>query len=160
VHWHQGAAACEVEVDTETGKVEILKFNSSVFAGRMVNPRLCELQTEGSTFFGLGQALFEEMVYDNGQVVNANLADYMIPSFEDVPSKVESDILEDDGTGEIHGIGETSLPPVMPAVANAVYNAVGVRITDLPITPEKVLRGLQAKREEAMARAAGLGSLR
>ena len=133
----------EVEVDTETGKVEILTFHSTVYAGRMVNPRLCELQTEGSTFLGLGQALFEELVYDDGQLVTRNLADYMIPSFADVPRRVESAILERDGAGEVHGIGETSLPPVAPAVANAVYNAVGVRITDLPLTAEKVLRGIQ-----------------
>jgi len=146
VHWHQAAAACEVEVDTETGKVTVLRFHPSVFAGRVVNPRLCELQTEGSTFFGLGQALFEEMMYDdNGQVVNRNLGDYMIPSFEDGPLELRVTLLEHEGAGEIHGIGETSLPPVMPAIANAIYNAVGVRIKDLPITPEKILRGLKEK---------------
>lgn len=146
VHWHQAAAACEVEVDTETGKVTVLKFHPSVFAGRVVNPRLCELQTEGSTFFGLGQALFEEMMYDdNGQVVNKNLGDYMIPSFEDCPRELNVTLLEHEGAGEIHGIGETSLPPVMPAIANAIYNAVGVRIKDLPIMPEKILRGLKEK---------------
>ena len=112
----------------------------------MLNPRLCELQTEGSTFFGLGQALFEEMMYDdNGQVVNKNLGDYMIPSFEDCPRELNVTLLEHEGAGEIHGIGETSLPPVMPAIANAIYNAVGVRVKDLPITPEKILRGLKEK---------------
>src|SRR5205823_4131344 len=73
VHWHQAAAACEVEVDTQTGRVEVLRFHANVFAGRMVNPRQCELQTEGSTLFGLGQALFEEMLYDGGQLTNPNL---------------------------------------------------------------------------------------
>lgn len=146
VHWHQAGTACEVEVDADTGKVAVLKFHSSVFAGKAVNPRLCELQTEGSTFFGLGQALYEEMVYDeNGQVVNTNLGDYMIPSFQDVPPKVDVSIVEHAGEAEIHGIGETSLPPVMAAIANAVYNAVGVRITELPLTPEKILRGLKDK---------------
>ncbi len=150
VHWHQAAAACEVEVDTETGKVTVLRFNPFVFAGRVVNPRLCELQTEGSTFFGLGQALFEEMLYDdNGQVVNKNLGDYMIPSFQDGPLEVRVTLLEHEGAGEIHGIGETSLPPVMPAIGNAIYNAVGLRITDLPITPEKILRGLKEKKISA-----------
>jgi CO/xanthine dehydrogenase Mo-binding subunit len=144
-HWHHATAACEVEVDIATGKVEVLKLNTSVFAGRAVNPRLCELQSEGSAFFGLGQALFEEMLYDDGQVVNRNLADYMIPSFEDVPREVGSALVEHAGAGEIHGIGETTLPPIMPAIANAVYNAVGVRIVDLPLTPEKVLRGLSTQ---------------
>jgi CO/xanthine dehydrogenase Mo-binding subunit len=147
-HWHHATAACEVEVDIATGKVEVLKLNTSVFAGRAVNPRLCELQSEGSAFFGLGQALFEEMLYDDGQVVNRNLADYMIPSFEDVPREVGSALVEHAGAGEIHGIGETTLPPIMPAIANAVYNAVGVRIVDLPLTPEKVLRGLSSQAAE------------
>lgn len=145
VHWHNGAFACEVEVDVQTGRVEVQKIACAVFAGRVVNPRLCELQIEGSNFFGLGQALFEEMVYDDGQIVNPNLADYMIPSFKDVPREIGISLLEHRGAGDIHGVGETSLPPVAPAVANAVYNAVGVRITDLPITPEKVLRGLEAR---------------
>ena len=144
-HWHQAAAACEVEVDTETGRVEIVRFHANVFAGRMVNPRQCELQTEGSALFGLGQALFEEMRYDDGQLVNPNLAEYMIPSFRDLPNRLTVSILEQPGADELHGIGETSLPPVMPAVANAVYDAIGVRITDLPITPEKVLRALREK---------------
>ncbi len=146
VHWHQAAAGCEVEVDTETGRIQVDRFCTAVFAGRAVHPRLCELQTEGSTFFGLGQALFEEMIYDDGQLTNANLADYMIPSFRDAPRELEVGILEHTGEGEVHGIGESSLPPVLPAIANAVYNAVGVRITDLPVTPEKVLRGLLAQR--------------
>jgi CO/xanthine dehydrogenase Mo-binding subunit len=148
VHWHQAAAACEVEVDTETGKIRVLKLHPSVFAGRVVNPRLCELQTEGSAFFGLGQALFEEMLYDeNGQATNRNLGDYMIPSFLDGPADLAVSLVEHKGEGEIHGIGETSLPPVMPAIANAVYNAVGARIHDLPLTPEKVLRALKDKRD-------------
>jgi len=144
-HWHHAAAACEVEVDTETGKVDILRFHSSCFAGRVVNPKLCELQIEGSTLFGVGQALFEEMVYDGGRLTNPNLSDYMIPSFKDMPERLSVAAIEHPEAGEVHGIGETSVPPVMPCVANAVYNAVGVRITDLPITPEKVLRALRQK---------------
>lgn len=148
VHWHQAAAACEIEVDIETGKVRVLKLYPSVFAGRVVNPRLCELQTEGSTFFGLGQALFEEMLYDeNGQVINQNLGDYLIPSSQDGPVEMAVSLLEQKGGGEIHGIGETSLPPVMPAIGNAIYNAVGVRIKELPLTPEKILRALKERHD-------------
>jgi CO/xanthine dehydrogenase Mo-binding subunit len=135
-----------VEVDVETGKVDIVQFHSSCFAGRVVNPRLCELQIEGSTLFGVGQALFEEMLYDGGQLTNPNLSDYMIPSFEDVPARLTVAAIEHPSAGEVHGIGETSVPPVMPCVANAVYNATGVRITDLPLTPEKVLRALKEQR--------------
>jgi len=143
VHWHHAAAACEVEVDTETGKIEILNFHSSCFAGRVVNPRLCELQIEGSTLFGIGQALFDEMLYDGGQLTNPNLSDYMIPSMKDVPARLTVAAISHPSAGEVHGIGETSVPPVMPCVANAVYNAIGVRITELPLTPEKVLRALK-----------------
>ncbi|HEY8695822.1 MAG TPA: molybdopterin cofactor-binding domain-containing protein, partial [Chloroflexota bacterium] len=95
--------------------------------------------------FGVGQSLFEEMIYDGGQLTNPNLSDYMIPSFEDVPASLTVAAIVHSDAGEVHGIGETSVPPVMPAVANAVYNAVGVRITDLPLTPEKILRALKAR---------------
>ena len=98
---------------------------------------------EGSSIFGLGQALFEEMVYDDrGQVINQNLGDYNVPSFNDIPQKLCPLVLEHQTSEELHGIGETLLPPVMAAIGNAVYNAVGVRIQDLPITPEKVLQEL------------------
>ena len=142
VHWHHGAAGCEVEVDLDTGKVEVVGLSAAVFAGRVINPRLCELQVEGSVLFALGQALFEEMSYEYGQVVNANLSDYMIPSFEDVPEQLEAILVEAEGSEDIHGVGETALPPVSPAIANAVHDAIGVRITSLPITAEKVLKAL------------------
>lgn len=143
VHWHQGAIGCQVEVDSETGKVKVLRLSPSVFAGRIVNPRLCELQLEGCAIFGIGQALLEEMSYDDrGQLLNTNLGDYNIPSFEDIPSQISSSALQH-GSEELHGIGETLLPPVMAAIGNAVYNAVGVRIRDLPLNPEKILRQLR-----------------
>ncbi len=141
-HWHQGAGACEVEVDTETGKVTVLRYHAASYAGRVVNPMLARLQNDGNVVFGLGPALLEEMVFDHGQVVNANLSDYMLPSFGDVPIQLESRALEVEG-GEFVGIGEMTLPPVAPAIANAIYDAVGVRIRDLPISAEKVLRALK-----------------
>jgi len=150
VHWHQAAGAAEVEVDLDTGKVDVLRYHAGVYAGRIVNPVQVELQTEGNVAFGLGQALFEEMVFDSGQLQNGNLGDYMIASIEDMPAELSLDVLEHLEANEIHGIGETSLPPAMPAIGNAVFRATGVRITDLPITPEKVLRGLRAaSREES-----------
>ncbi len=158
VHWHQAAGAAEVEVDLETGKIEVLRYHAAIYAGRVFNPVQAELQTEGSVAFGLGQALFEEMVFDHGQLQNGNLGDYMIVSLEDLP-QVDVSILEHPNKTEIHGIGETSLPPVMPAIGNAIFRATGARITDLPITPEKVLRALRdgqgaergANREEVRA---------
>jgi CO/xanthine dehydrogenase Mo-binding subunit len=157
VHWHQAAGAAEVEVDLETGKVDILKYQAAVYAGRVVNPVQADLQAEGNVAFGVGHALFEEMVYDNGQLQNGNLGDYMICSIEDMPEQVGVNNLEEPILNEIHGIGETGLPPVMPAIGNAVFHATGVRITEAPITPEKVLRGLRelAAEQEGKATPAG-----
>jgi CO/xanthine dehydrogenase Mo-binding subunit len=132
--------------------VTVLRYHGGVYSGRTVNPVGAELQTEGNITFGLGQALFEEMILDAGQLQNGNLADYMIPSIEDLPLELGVTVLEDRAHGEVHGIGETSLPPVMPAIGNAVFRATGVRIVDLPITPEKVLRGLRALEAEGRER--------
>ena len=143
VHWHQGAAAVEVEVDLETGRVAVTKAHGACWAGRVVSPFRVRQQNQGCVVFGLGTALFEELVYEGGQPVNPNLADYMIPSILDVPDHLTSSALEsDDPAAEIHGVGEMALPAVAPAVANAVFAATGVRIDSLPLTPEKVLRGI------------------
>ena len=88
--------------------------------------------------------MLEEMIFDNGQMVNANLADYMIPSLLDVPVDFDVELMEsEDSEAEAHGIGETTLPPIPPAIGNAIYNAVGVRFKYLPIVPEQILRGLK-----------------
>ncbi len=142
-HWHQGAGAVDVEVDVETGRVTILRYSAASFAGRVVNPRMAKLQNDGNVIFGLGPTLLEEIVFDGGQATNANLSDYMIPSIRDIPLELISTCIESDA-GEFHGIGEMTLPPVAPAVAGAIEDAVGVRIRDLPITAEKVLRALSA----------------
>jgi CO/xanthine dehydrogenase Mo-binding subunit len=150
VHWHQAAGSAEVEVDLDTGKIDVLRYHAAVYAGRIINPVQAELQTEGSIAFGVGHALFEEMVMDGGQLQNGNLGDYMIVGFRDLPP-VSLSIVEHLEANEIHGLGETSLPPVMPAIGNAVFRATGVRICDLPLTPEKVLRGLRELQAEARA---------
>jgi len=149
VHWHQGVGAADVEVDTETGKVTVLRYHAGVYSGRTVNQVMAELQQEGCVAFGIGQALFEEMVFDNGQLQNGSLADYMISSIEDQPRDLNVDILENLPAGVIHGLGESTLPPVMPAIGNAIARATGVRIVDLPITPEKILRGLRELKAHA-----------
>ncbi len=140
-HWHQGAGACEVEVDTETGQVRILKYCASAYAGQVINPLLAHLQNDGNVVFGIGTALMEEVVFDHGQPTNANLSDYAIPALGDMPEVWESVLVEHPGA-EIHGIGEMALPPVAPAIANAIFDAIGVRVYDLPITPEKIVRAL------------------
>ena len=145
IHWHQAAGAAEVEVDLDTGRVELLRYEAAVYAGRAINPVQCELQAEGNVAFGVGQALFEEMVFDQGQLQNGSLADYMVAYPADMPGRLGVTTLENPVPGEVHGIGETGLPPVAPAIGNAIARATGVRILDLPITPEKILRALRAK---------------
>jgi CO/xanthine dehydrogenase Mo-binding subunit len=136
-HWHQGAAAAEVRLDEETGKLEVVRLHSSIYAGRVVDRPAAELQTEGSMIMGLGTALFEEVVYRDGQVVNANLSDYPVPAFIDLPGGLTCDLIEREGA-DIHGLGETALPPVPPAIGNALAS-LGRSLTDLPMTPEAVL---------------------
>jgi CO/xanthine dehydrogenase Mo-binding subunit len=148
--WHPAVCGAEVEVDEETGKVEILQLHVALYVGRMINPTNCELQVEGASLFGLGQALFEELIWDtSGTLTNGNLAEYMIPSIVDMPPSFSETILETIGTIEVHGIGETSLPAIAPAIANAVRHATGVRPTRLPLTPEAVLR-LIRQRDQAV----------
>ncbi|MBO0828457.1 MAG: xanthine dehydrogenase family protein molybdopterin-binding subunit [Streptosporangiales bacterium] len=143
VSWHQGAVAVEVEVDVETGRVRVLRAHGASFAGRAVDERRIRKQTEGGMIFGLGQVLMEEVVYDDGQVMNPNLSDYQIPSILDAPERVGSTVLTDpDPDAHPHGVGENTVPPMAPAIANAICAATGVRIRDLPLTPEKVLRAI------------------
>jgi CO/xanthine dehydrogenase Mo-binding subunit len=148
--WHPCVCGVEVEVDEETGKVDVLHMELGLFLGRVVNPTQCELQVVGAAMFGLGQALFEEIVWDDaGQLLNPNLSDYMIPSFLDVPPRVGVTLLEEPDAIHVHGVGETALPAVAPAIANAVSRAVGVRVRKLPLLPERVLALLRER--EAMA---------
>jgi CO/xanthine dehydrogenase Mo-binding subunit len=146
--WHPAVIACEVEVDTETGQIKIPKLHAELYAGKVINPRLCELQIEGASIMGMGQVLFEDLVQDtNGSITNPNLSDYMIPSFEDVPANMTVHLLEPHGVTDVHGIGETAIPPVRPAIGNAISRAVGHHFLDLPITPEKILRALEKQRK-------------
>lgn len=146
-HWHQGAGACEVEIDLDTGKVTVLRYYASAFAGKVINPELAKLQNDGNVIHGLGPTFMEEMVHDSGQILNANLSDYRIPSLPDLPGELGSVLLESEGS-QIHGLGEMTLPPVAPAIGNAIFDALQLRIRDLPITPEKVLRALVEGQDE------------
>jgi CO/xanthine dehydrogenase Mo-binding subunit len=139
-HWHQGAGAVEVEVDRETGQVTILRAHSAVYAGQVANRATAELQTVGNMVFGIGSARFEEVCYDGGQVLNPNLSDYLIPSFLDLPA-MTFDLIERPGA-DMHGLGETALPTIPAAVGNAVARAIGARVHQLPLTPERVLRAM------------------
>ena len=147
VHWTPGVGAAEVEVDLETGRIDLLRYHAGTYAGRIVDPDGAQLQVDGCVTFGLGQALFEQLVFDGGQIVNGSLADYQIAASRDMPRQLTSTILEDPEVAEVHGMGEACLPPVMPAIANAVARATGLRFTTLPVTPEAVLRGLRGQVE-------------
>jgi CO/xanthine dehydrogenase Mo-binding subunit len=154
--WHPAVCAAEVEVDEETGRVRILRLHVALYVGRVINPTGAELQVDGAALFGVGQALFEELVWDEaGQPLNPNLSDYMIPSFLDVPGELSKDLLETPGTLDVHGLGETGLPGVAPAVGNAVSRALGIRVADQPLTPERVLRAIRERDAERVAAGAG-----
>jgi len=147
VSYAYGAHGVEVEVDRETGKVKILNYVAAHDVGKAINPLLLEGQIYGGGLQGIGYALGEKMVYQNGRLMNGNFLDYKIPTAKDVPPIqpviVETD--EKDGPFGAKGIGEPGLVPTAPAIANAIYDAIGVRIKDLPITPEKILAALKAK---------------
>jgi CO/xanthine dehydrogenase Mo-binding subunit len=146
--WEVGWGAVEVEVDTETGIIHLLNYVSACDAGKAINPEQCIGQDEGAVMFGVGHTLMEEMVYEDGQLLNGNLVDYRVPTFRDVPEKLDTILIENgNGPGPFgsKGIGEGGLLPVASAVANAVARAAGVRIQELPLTPPRVWRALQAK---------------
>ncbi len=142
-HWHQGAAAAEVKVDEETGRIEVVRLHASVYAGRVVNPAGAELQNEGAMIMGLGTALFEAVELADGQVTNANLSDYEIPSLADMPERLSHDLVQQPGA-DVHGLGETAVPPVPAAIANAL-GSLGIDVTELPMTPERVLDAIDRR---------------
>ncbi len=144
------AQVAEVSVDEETGQVTIHKIWAAHDCGRALNPLTVEGQVIGSVSMGLGQALQEEMVWRDGLLMNPGLLEYRSPSSVDTASpEIECILVESvdpEGPFGAKEAGEGSLAACIPAVANAIYDAVGVRITDLPITPDKVLRALKQKR--------------
>ena len=144
-----GAQFAEVEVDTETGRVRVLKIVAAHDVGRIVNPLTAQNQFHGGILQGLSYALMEERILDRntGKMVNPNLHDYKLPTVMDTP-EIEVIIVSDadpkvNSVG-VKGIGEPAIIPTAGAIANAVYNAIGVRIKSLPITPDKVLNALSA----------------
>jgi len=137
----------EVEVDTETGEVKVLRLVAAHDCGKAINPMLMEGQLEGGVAMGLGYGLLEEMVSKEGEVQNPQFTDYILPTALDVPD-IDLAIVEDPapkGPFGAKGISEAALLPTAPAIINAIYDAVGVRIRDLPATPVKILAALKAK---------------
>jgi CO/xanthine dehydrogenase Mo-binding subunit len=151
-YWFPSATSTEVEVDTETGQVKILQFYSVGDTGTAINPKHCEQQLLGSAITHLGLTLFEEMIFDEGQLVNGSLLDYQVASIKDLPELFRPIIVEvphDMGPFGAKGVGETGTLTVSSAIANAIHDAAGIRIRELPITPEKVLRALASRNPRA-----------
>lgn len=144
------AHAAKVEVNTRTGVVRVLRYVVVQDVGRVINPLAAEGQLEGSVMQGLGYALSENLLFDNGVIMNPNLFDYKILSALDVPPTqimlIES--VDPNGPFGAKGVGEPAMVPIAPALANAIYDAIGVRITDLPITPQKIVAELVKRERE------------
>jgi len=146
--WMCAASGAEVEVDTETGHVRIARLINVVDCGRPVNPKIVETQISGAALMQLGFTMFEKMHIDAGQVTNASLADYKIPGMLDVPQVMENEAVaaqQSNGPFGAKGVGETATFCVSPAIANAIEDACGVRLTDLPLNAEAVFRALRAR---------------
>jgi CO/xanthine dehydrogenase Mo-binding subunit len=150
VSWEIGWGAAEVEVDEATGRVSVLKLVVSGDAGRAIQKDVCRGQDEGAAVMALGQSLFETMRYDGAGLANIAAAKYRVPLAADLPPAFVS-ITQEQGHGPgpfgAKGMGEAGILPVAPAIANAIEDAVGVRLTALPMTPEAVLAALDAKRK-------------
>jgi len=140
----------DVEVDTDTGIVQVLNVYTAADIGKAINPKNVEGQIEGGTVQGIGMALMEEQVIKEGITLNPDLTGYLIPTSMDTPHFVTRLVENEDSGGPFgaKGIGEPATIATAPAIANAVYDAIGVRIFDLPITPEKILKALKYKRNK------------
>ena len=141
------AQVAEVEVDPETGEIKLTKFITAHDVGTIHNPLTHQGQLEGAVVQGLGYALMEELLSEEGQISTLSMGDVKTPTMRDIPELITVLVEAPGGNGPFGAktIGEQPLPPVAPAIANAVQDAVGVRIQDLPITAEKVLDALKSK---------------
>lgn len=145
-YWMVGGAGAEVEVDTETGRVGVKRIINVADVGNPINPKIVETQLSGASIMQLGQTMQEKVNFDAGQVTNASFADYKIPSILDIP-EIQTCIVDGEqasGPFGAKGVGETGTFSVSSAIANAVFDAVGIRLTELPVTGEAVYRALRA----------------
>lgn len=146
--WTTAVAGAEVEVDTETGIIEVKKMVESCDPGHIVNPELYKAQVEGGMMQALGTVLYEELKLKDGKVLNKSFVDYKIPTIDNAPETFIAmgvEHPEETGPYGARGIGEPAMVPGAPAIANAIYNATGCRFTEMPITPERMLKALQEK---------------
>jgi CO/xanthine dehydrogenase Mo-binding subunit len=146
--WEVSWGAAKVKVDRDTGQIKILKFVTIADAGKAINPQQCHSQEMGAMVQGIGQAFFEQTVYENGIMLNPGLINYRVPGVYDLPDELVT-ILFENGNGPgpygAKGIGESGLLTVPSAIGNALFTAAGVRLSELPLTPEKVWRAIHRK---------------
>ena len=150
VFWEIGMGGAEVEVDEETGAVKVLHYVSMADVGRAIHQLQCEAQDEGGAMQGLGSTLFEALIAQDGQLLNPNLVDYRVPTFADLPAAFGTVLLQNgNGPGPYgaKGVGEGGMFCVAPAIGNAIARATGVRLHELPLTPERVWRALRDTRQ-------------
>lgn len=152
-YYAHGAAAVEVEVNQETGEVRVLRIGQAWDMGQPINPQQCEGQIDGGMGMGIGSALYEKMVLKNGVVVNPNFRDYKMVTARDVPLVEDvvsffAPVPHKDGPFGAKGFSEGSLIPVTPAIGNAIYDALGIRIKDAPVGPEEILKAIEQVSEK------------
>jgi CO/xanthine dehydrogenase Mo-binding subunit len=151
--WMVGGAGAEVEVDTETGHVRVTRLVNVADVGRPINPRIVETQISGAALMQFGFTMQEKIEVDGGQTVNASLADYKIPSLLDIPPQMTNEAVaaeQHSGPFGAKGVGESGTFAVSPAIANAIEDAVGVRLGALPLTAEAVYRALREAANEPL----------
>jgi len=142
VMWMHGAQAAIVAVNPKTGRVQVKKVGAAHDVGKAINPTGCLQQIEGSIIMGLGHALMEEMIYENGNLRNGNMVDYKVPTFMDSDVEMKITLVEQahpEGPYGVKGIGEPGLAPTAAAMVNAVCNACEADFTSIPIKPEHIL---------------------
>ncbi|MBW2701590.1 MAG: xanthine dehydrogenase family protein molybdopterin-binding subunit [Deltaproteobacteria bacterium] len=148
--WTFGAQAVDILVDKETGHLDVERVVACYDVGRVVNPSMAKGQTYGGIAQGLGTAVMEELILDRktGRIANANLMDYKIPTTMDMPSEIDAHFIETpqcDGPLGARGVGEHTMIPTPAAIANALYDALGIRIDEMPITPTKIRQAIKDK---------------
>jgi CO/xanthine dehydrogenase Mo-binding subunit len=149
--WMIGGSGVEVEVDVETGRFRLTKLVNVADVGKPINPKIVTTQLSGAAIMQLGHSMLEKMTFEDGKLTNASLADYKIPGILDVPEDLVSEFVEADQHGGpfgAKGVGESATFGVSPAIANAIHDAVGVRLFSLPITAEAVYRALNGLPQE------------
>ncbi|MGE0874297.1 MAG: xanthine dehydrogenase family protein molybdopterin-binding subunit [Burkholderiales bacterium] len=152
--WETAAGACEIELDAETGELRLSRYVSAADVGRVINRKAAEGQDEGAAVQGMGHSLYEEYLYEDGQPINASLIDYHVPMLDEAPREMLTLLIESGdgpGPGGARGMGEGGILPVAPCIANALARAHGVRLRELPLTPERVWRALREAKKGGAA---------